>query len=236
MSSIDPHELNKFHKTAEQWWDPEGEFKTLHQINQIRINYIQQIFAKYFKNINMQNFDILDIGCGGGLISVPIHKLGYNITGLDASGSNIEAATEHALKNNYNIKFINQTAEEHLSHGKKYDVVLCLEVIEHVANVEYFVKTLSELLKKGGVLIVSTINKTIKSYMQAIIMAEYILRWVPKNTHEYSKFLKPSSLVRVAEKNNLNLLELKGMKLDLLTNRWQLDDNVDVNYFAVFNK
>lgn len=227
-TSIDQVELNKFNKTIEEWWDKNGEFKTLHDINPVRIKYIMDKIGDSHLRGN-DNISIIDIGCGGGLISVPLHKLGAKVTGLDANKHNIEAASKYAKKNKLGIEFINSTAEEHKG---KYDVVLCLEVIEHVANPEEFVQNLTRLVKDGGMIILSTINRTVKSYLQAIIMAEYVLRWVPTGTHDYTKFIKPSELKNMLKNSKFQIKELKGLKLNPLTNIWYLDDNIDVNYFA----
>lgn len=233
-SSIDQKELNKFNKTTEEWWDESGEFKTLHDINPIRIKYIIDKVTKHF-NINnssehpLEGLEILDVGCGGGLISVPICKLGAKVTALDANENNIKASSEYAKKHKLKIEFINNTVE---NHSGLYDVLLCLEVIEHVGNIKEFVQNLTKLLKPHGMIILSTINRTIKSYFQAIIMAEYILKWIPINTHNYAKFVKPSELKNMLENTEFQLEELCGLKLSPLTKTWYLSDDIDVNYFA----
>ena len=232
-SSIDQEELAKFSKTDKEWWDPKGEFEPLHKLNPLRIKYINSVISKHFKST--KDLKLLDVGCGGGLVSVPMFKSGFKVTGLDANEHNIKAADEHAKHNKLDIEYINITVEEHIDLGKKYDVVLCLEVIEHVANPEEFVKNISQLVTNGGLVIFSTINRTKKSYLLAIIMAEYILRWVPKKTHDYSKFVKPSEFVHMLQDTTLNLKELKGMSLSPVTQKWNLSDDIDVNYFSVFS-
>lgn len=231
-SSIDQKELNKFNKTEQEWWDLNGEFKSLHEINPIRAEYIKSVIHNHFKN--SEDLKLLDVGCGGGLASVQMHKLGLNVTGLDANAHNINAAQSYAKRNNLDINYLNITVEEHIKSGNKYDIIICLEVIEHVANPKEFVANISKLLKNGGVIIFSTINRTKKAYIFAIIMAEYILKWIPKETHDYSKFIKPSEFVHMLKDTNLNLKELKGLSLSLSKN-WYLSDDIDVNYFAVFS-
>lgn len=235
-SSIDDLEIKKFNKTLDEWWDVNGEFKMLHDITPIRMSYITSKLKQHFNitdfNKSDTKLDIVDIGCGGGLVTVPLAKLGLNTSGVDASLQNIQAAMAYANRNNLQINYINSTAEDLAKENKKYDCVLCLEVIEHVANVEEFIHNLTKLLKPGGILILSTINRNIKSYMLAIFMAEYILGWVHKNTHDYSKFLKPSELNSILLTNNMKITELKGLTFNLLDQSWRLSSDIDVNYFA----
>jgi 2-polyprenyl-6-hydroxyphenyl methylase/3-demethylubiquinone-9 3-methyltransferase len=232
-SSIDQEELNKFNKTDQEWWDLEGEFKPLHAINPLRIEYINLLINKHFANT--QSLNLIDIGCGGGLVCVPMHESGLKVTGLDANEYNIEAANSHAKRNELNIEYIHNTVEDYIKLGKTYDVVLCLEVIEHVANPEEFVQNISKLVAPGGLMIFSTINRTKKAYLLAVIMAEYVLRWVPKKTHDYSKFIKPSEFVHMLKDTGFSLQELTGMSLSPMTQNWYLSDDIDVNYFAVFS-
>ena len=245
-SSVDQNEVNKFNKTSEEWWDKSGEFKILHQINPIRIQYINDKIAEHFNSIQnkeddlqpLKNLNIIYVGCGGGLISVPICQLGAKVTAIDANSYNIKALSEYTKNNNLSINPINTTVEEYISNypDQLYDVVLCLEVLEHVSNQSAFIQNLLKLLKPTGILILSTINRTIKSYAHAIIAAEYILKWVPTNTHDYSKFLKPSELYKILEVNNFHLKNLTGLKFDIITNSWYLSDDIDVNYFACIIK
>jgi 2-polyprenyl-6-hydroxyphenyl methylase/3-demethylubiquinone-9 3-methyltransferase len=230
-SSIDQNELDKFNKTEEQWWDLNGEFKSLHEIHPVRMEYVFLVIKQHFKSA--KNLQVIDVGSGGGLVAEAMKKAGHKVTGLDANSHNVRAATEHAKRSGLKIDYKNITVEEHIKSGKKYDVVLCLEVIEHVANPEIFVRNVSCLLEKGGVLIFSTINRTKKAYLLAILMAEYILRWVPQQTHDYSKFIKPSEFVRMLEGTGLKLEELKGLSYSPIGGEWHLSDDIDVNYFAV---
>jgi len=245
-SSVDQNELNKFNKTSKEWWDKSGEFKILHQINPLRIQYINDKIAEHFNSIEngdgnpkpLKNLNIIDVGCGGGLISVPICQLGAKVTAIDANSYNIKALSEYTSSNNLDINPVNTTVEEYISNypDQLHDVVLCLEVLEHVSNQSVFIQNLLRLLKPTGMLILSTINRTIKSYAQAIIAAEYILKWVPTNTHDYSKFLKPSEFCEMLEASNFQLKNLTGLKFDIITNTWYLSADIDVNYFACVMK
>jgi 2-polyprenyl-6-hydroxyphenyl methylase/3-demethylubiquinone-9 3-methyltransferase len=240
ISSIDEKELKKFNKTNQEWWDLNGEFKALHEINPIRIEYIKSVILQHFdiqtnSTKPLKHLKILDVGSGGGLVCKPMFELGADITGLDANAHNTKAAASHAAENQLDIKYINTAVEKYYpSNQKQFDVVLCLEVVEHVANQAEFALNVSKLVKPGGVLIFSTINRTIKSFALAIVMAEYILGWVPKRTHNHSKFVKPSEFVGMLKDTSFNLFELKGLSLSLPNKIWYLTDNIDVNYFAVF--
>ena len=240
ISSIDPIELAKFNKTSQEWWDPEGEFKMLHKINPTRSNYIKLKAIEHF-NLDplldkpLANLNLIDIGSGGGLICKSMYEFGANVTGLDANKQNSKASTHHANEHGLNINYINDTVENYASsNAQKFDIALCLEVIEHVANPDLFINNVSSLVKPGGLLIYSTINRTLKSYGLAIIMAEYVLGWIPKQTHQYSKFIRPSELTNMLSNTNWRLTELKGMNLSLPENIWHMSDDIDVNYFAIF--
>ena len=226
-SSIDAHEIEKFNRTHEQWWDEKGEFSILHEINPIRIEYITSQIREKFQ----YNAKVLDVGCGGGLISVPLHKLGFKITGIDANKYNQKAAKDYAKLNNLDIEFIHDTVEQYVQCEIKYDVILCLEVLEHVANPQEFLKNLASMLKPGGILILSTINRTIKAYALTILIAEYVLGWVKKGTHDYSKFFKPSEIVSMLEDSDLELREMKGITYAPIENKWFLSDDIETNYF-----
>jgi 2-polyprenyl-6-hydroxyphenyl methylase/3-demethylubiquinone-9 3-methyltransferase len=231
-SSIDQEELSKFSKTEEEWWDEDGEFKPLHAIHPVRMEYISSVIRRHFKD--NQDLQVIDVGCGGGLVCESMAKSGFKVTGIDANPHNIKAATSHAKRSKLKIEYINAAVEEHIKSSKKYDVVLCLEVIEHVANQNTFAQNVGRLLADGGVVIFSTINRTKKAYLLAIIMAEYVLRLVPQKTHDYSKFVRPSEFVHMLEGTKLKLQELKGLSFSPLEQNWYLTDDIDVNYFAVF--
>ena len=239
MNTINKKEIEKFSKIADEWWNPNGKFKPLHKFNPIRIKYIKDNIIKKF-NLNSSNkplktINILDIGCGGGLLSEPMSRLGANVVGIDASKKNIEVAKFHAKKNKLKINYI-CASPEMLKMQKKFDVILSMEIIEHVEDINFFIKKSSELLKKNGLMFIATLNKTLKSYIFAIVGAEYILKWLPIGTHDWNKFIKPDELIKITKINNLKLEKLDGMNFDLLTSEWNLSSNNSVNYIAKFKK
>ena len=238
-NTINKKEIDKFSKIAEEWWNPEGKFKPLHKFNPIRISYIKNNIISSFNLKNkkkpLEQTQILDIGCGGGLLSEPMSRLGANVTGIDASQKNINIAKLHARKSNLNINYI-CTSPEKMKSNKKFDVILNMEIIEHVEDINFFLKSSSALLKKNGIMFIATLNKTLKSYIFAIIGAEYIMRWLPIGTHEWEKFVKPAELIKISKKNNLKLKKLDGMKFNLLTDEWKLSSDKSINYIAQFIK
>jgi len=239
MSSINKKEIEKFSKMADEWWDPKGKFKPLHKFNPIRVNYIKENIIDNFKLKNkvkpLDKINVLDIGCGGGLLSEPMQKLGASVTGIDASAKNIKVAKLHALKSNLNINYICSSPEK-LQISKKFDVILNMEIVEHVEDISFFLKSSSNLLKKNGLMFVATINKTFKSYILAIVGAEYILRWLPIGTHEWEKFVKPEDLQNILKKNDLLLNKLDGMNFNIIKNEWSILKDTSVNYIAKFIK
>ncbi len=238
-STINKKEIDKFSKIADDWWNPEGKFKPLHQFNPERIKYIRDNTIKHFKLTNndkpFKNLNILDIGCGGGLLSEPMSRLGGNVTGIDASEKNIISAQIHAKQNNLNISYFCNSPENFKSN-KKFDLVLNMEIVEHVEDVNFFIKKSSELLKKNGLMFVATLNRTLKSYIFAIIGAEYILRWLPIGTHEWNKFLTPEELTNFGRKNSLLVEKIDGMVFNPLSNRWRVSQDCAVNYIIKFKK
>ena len=238
-STINKKEIDKFSKIAEDWWNPEGKFKPLHQFNPERIKYIRENTVKHFKLTNkdkpFKNLNILDIGCGGGLLSEPMSRLGGNVTGIDASEKNIISAKIHAKQNNLDISYFCNSPENFKSN-KKFDLVLNMEIVEHVEDVNFFIKKSSELLKKNGLMFVATLNRTLKSYIFAIIGAEYILRWLPIGTHEWNKFLTPEELTNFGQKNSLLVEKIDGMVFNPLSNRWKVSEDCAVNYIIKFKK
>ena len=238
-STINKKEIDKFSKIAEDWWNPEGKFKPLHQFNPERIKYIKDNTIKHFNLTNkdkpFKNLNILDIGCGGGLLSEPMSRLGGNVTGIDASEKNIISAKIHAKQNNLNISYFCNSPENFKSN-KKFDLVLNMEIVEHVEDVNFFIKKSSELLKKNGLMFVATLNRTLKSYILAIIGAEYILRWLPIGTHEWNKFLTPEELTNFGRKNSLLVQKIDGMVFNPLSNRWKVSRDCAVNYIIKFKK
>ena len=239
MNSINKKEIEKFSNMAAEWWDPEGKFKPLHKFNPIRIKYIKENIVKEFqlknKKYPLSGINVLDIGCGGGLLSEPMCRLGANVTAIDASNKNIAIANLHAKKNNLKINYICSSPEK-LKTTKKFDVILNMEIVEHVEDVDFFLKSCANLLKKNGLMFVATINKTLKSYIFAIVGAEYVLRWLPIGTHEWEKFVKPEELKSILIKNNLNLKKIDGMSFNILKDEWNVSKDLSVNYIAEFKK
>ena len=235
MISVNKKEIEKFSKMATEWWDPNGKFKPLHKFNPIRIRYIKENIIQNFKlkakKRPLQKINILDIGCGGGLLSEPMTRLGASVTGIDASDKNINIAKLHAKKNKLNIKYLCSSPEK-LNIKKKFDVILNMEIIEHVEDINFFIRSCSKLLKKNGLMFVATLNKTLKSYMFAIIGAEYVLRWLPIGTHDWEKFVKPEDLKNILHKNNLKLEKLDGMNFNIIKDEWSVSSDTSINYIA----
>ena len=238
-NTINKKEIEKFSKIAEEWWDPAGKFKPLHKFNPIRISYIKENIINTFNlqksDRSLKGIKILDIGCGGGLLSEPMARMGADVFGIDASNKNINIAKLHAEKNKLKIKYF-CSSPENFKTENKFDVILNMEIIEHVEDVDFFLKSCSKLLKKNGIMFIATLNKTLKSYLFAIIGAEYVLRWLPIGTHEWEKFVKPEELISITKKCNLSLDDLKGVKFNLVLNEWNLSNDKSVNYIAKFIK
>ena len=236
MSTINKEEIQKFSKLAEEWWDVTGKFKPLHMFNPIRIEYILEKTSNHFKikdkNLPLKGLNFLDIGCGGGLISEPMCRLGANVTGIDASLKNIKVAETHAKKNNLKINYFNTSPEE-LSEDKKFDVILNLEIVEHVKDVDLYFKSCTKLLKKNGLMFTATLNRTFTSFVKAIIGAEYVLRWLPIGTHDWNKFLKPKEIEEKINKLNFSIQEVKGLEFNPFTQKWKRSKNLSVNYIIV---
>ena len=238
-NTINKQEIEKFSKMATEWWNPEGKFKPLHKFNPIRIRYIKDNIINHLniksKNKPLNNLEILDIGCGGGLLSEPMSRLGANVTGIDASEKNIKIAKLHSKKNKLKINYICSSPEK-LKLKKKFDVILNMEIVEHVEDINFFIKKSSELLTKNGLMFVATLNKTLKSYVFAIIGAEYILKWLPIGTHDWNKFVKPKDLIFISKKNNLEWIKTEGISFDILKNEWLISSDESVNYISQFKK
>ena len=240
MSTVDKTEVEKFSKLASDWWNPNGKFKPLHLFNPARIKFIKEKLIYYFgldskAQEPLKKINILDIGCGGGLLCEPLKRLGATVTGIDASKNNIEVAKFHAKEMNLNINYI-KCSPENLKFNNKFDVILNMEVVEHVSNVDLFIQSCSMLIKKKGIMFVATINKNLKSYLYAILGAEYILRWLPIGTHDWEKFLTPQELEIIAIKNNFTTDEMVGMKFNLLSKKWSKSTDASVNYISTFSK
>jgi len=237
--TINKKEIDKFSKLADEWWDPEGKFKPLHNFNPVRLRYIKDTITKKFgiksEKLPLKDIKILDIGCGGGLLSEPLSRLGAAVTGIDASDRNIKIAKMHLKKSKLDIDYYCSSPDKFVAK-EKFDVVLNMEIVEHVDNVDFFLLKSSELLKKNGLMFIATLNKTLKSYVLAIIGAEYILKWLPIGTHDWNKFLKPEDLISICKNNSLNLNNLIGVKFDILNNKWIVSNDSSVNYLAQFSK
>ena len=236
LSTVDQGEIDKFSAMADEWWDPDGKFKPLHQLNETRLKFIRQRSCRHFgrDDDRLDPFDglsVLDVGCGGGLISEPMARLGGAVTGLDAAPANIEVARLHAAASGLTIDYRCATAEEEAEAGRQYDLVLALEIIEHVADVGTFLSSLGRVVRPGGALFLSTLNRTAKAYLLAIVGAEYLLRWLPRGTHDWQRFVKPSELTRPLRQNGLKVGAMSGLVYNPLADRWHLDErDLDVNY------
>ncbi len=237
-STADAAEIAKFSAMADTWWDPSGDFKPLHKFNPARIRYVRDRLAAHFGRDPLapspfQGLTLLDIGCGGGLIAEPMARLGFTVTGIDAAEKNIGVAKVHATRSELDIAYECVTPEDIVGSGKTYDVVLALEVVEHVTDVDAFLHAAAALVKPGGALIAATLNRTLKAFALAKIGAEYILRWVPAGTHDWRKFVRPSELSAGLRHGGLAVTELTGITYDVMNDSWKASKDLDVNYMAL---
>ncbi|MEL6452810.1 MAG: bifunctional 2-polyprenyl-6-hydroxyphenol methylase/3-demethylubiquinol 3-O-methyltransferase UbiG [Pseudomonadota bacterium] len=236
QTTVDPSEIAKFEAMAAEWWDPNGKFKPLHMLNPCRLDYItRQIAAEFDRDLTAANpfagLRILDIGCGGGLLSEPMARLGADVVGADAAERNIPVAQVHAEQSGLSIDYRHTTAEDMAAAGEQFDAVLNMEVVEHVADPHSYLTACRQLLKPGGLHICSTINRNPKSYMMAIVGAEHVMRWLPKGTHEWSKFITPDELFDLLSQAGLNPVDRKGFVFNPLAWTWKLSDtDLSVNY------
>jgi len=233
-TTINKEEIQKFSKLADEWWDVNGKFKPLHMFNPVRIEYISEKIKTHFDikddKINfLENFNILDIGCGGGLISEPMARLGANVTGIDASEKNIRIANSHLKKSGLKVKYVN-SSPENLDTHQKFDVILNLEIVEHVENVNLYIESCYKLLKKNGIMFTATLNRSFTSYVKAILGAEYILRWLPIGTHDWNKFIKPEELELMLTQNKFTTLDIAGLKFNPFNSKWRRSKDLSVNY------
>lgn len=239
--SVDPEEVAKFSALAAEWWDPEGKFAPLHKFNPVRLGFIRgQAAARFGRDARslqpFQGFTLLDIGCGGGLLSEPMARLGFAVTGADASERNIGTARAHAAQSGVAVDYRAATAEMLAAEGRVFDVVLNMEVVEHVADVDAYLSACAKLVKPGGITIVATLNKTLKSLALAKVAAEYVLGWMPRGTHDWNRFIPPAQLQQSLEESGLNILKTQGVSFDALTWDWRLASDLDVNYMMVAAK
>src|ERR1700728_1489324 len=239
--SVDPAEVAKFSAIAAEWWDPAGKFAPLHKFNPVRLGFIRDETCAHFgrdpRSLKpFQGLSLLDIGCGGGLLSEPMARLGFAVTGADASPRNIGTAQAHAVQSRVAVTYRAATAEELRAEGLNFDVVLNMEVVEHVADVGAYLAACTGLVKPGGITIVATLNKTLKSLALAKIGAEYVLGWLPRGTHDWDRFIPPTELRAELEQSGLTILKTQGVSFNPLAWDWKLSDDVDVNYMVVAAK
>lgn len=234
-TTIDPAEVERFSRMAAEWWDPTGKFRPLHKFNPVRLTYIRDEVARHFgRDPNasrpFEGLRFLDIGCGGGLLCEPMSRLGADITGADASEVNIEVAKLHAAEGGLTIDYRATTAEALADAGETYDVILNMEVVEHVSDVNLYLEKCSQMVRPGGVMIVATINRTLKALGLAIIGAEYLLRWLPRGTHQYERLVRPEEIEGPLQKAGLTIIERVGVSYNPLADSWNRSKDTDVNY------
>ncbi len=237
-SSLDADEVAKFSAIADEWWDPAGKFAPLHKFNPIRLGLIRDNAAAHFGRDPravrcFEGLSLLDIGCGGGLLAEPMARLGFSVTGVDPSERNVAVAGTHATKSGLDIAYRCTTAETLAAEGKVFDVILNMEIVEHVADLRSYLRACASLLKPGGLMFVATINRTLKSLALAKIGAEYVLRWLPPGTHDWNRFVEPMTLRRLLEESGLNALKTQGVVFDPLRWDWRLSSDTDVNYVII---
>jgi 2-polyprenyl-6-hydroxyphenyl methylase / 3-demethylubiquinone-9 3-methyltransferase len=240
-SSVDPAEIAKFSALAAEWWDPQGKFAPLHKFNPLRLGFIRDQAAAHFGRNGrslkpFEGLSLLDIGCGGGLLAEPMARMGFAVTGADASARNIGTAQAHAAQSGLGIDYRAVSAEALAADGRSFDLVLNMEVVEHVADVEAYLDASAKLIRPGGLTIIATLNKTLKSLALAKFAAEYVLGWMPRGTHDWNRFIPPDRLQKILEKVGLSILKTQGIFFDVLTWDWRLSSDVDVNYMMVATK
>lgn len=240
-NTVDPAEIEKFRRMAEEWWDPRGKFRPLHRFNPVRLQFLKDRLCRHFgrdpkADRPLSGLRLLDIGSGGGLVAEPLTRLGADVVGIDATARNVEVARLHAAEGGLAIDYRHAAAEELAEAGESFDAVLALEIVEHVASLEAFVAAAARMTKPGGLLVVATLNRTLKAFGLAIVGAEYVLGWLPKGTHDWRKFVRPSELEAAMRASALTLAETVGVSYNPLLDRWSLGPDLDVNYLAVATK
>ena len=240
-STIDEAEVARFSALAEEWWDPRGKMAVLHKFNPVRLAYIRDAACRRFgrnaKRLDsLKGLRILDIGCGGGILCEPLARLGANVLGADPADKNIAAAKLHAEQSGLSVDYRVTSAEALADAGERFDIVLAMEVVEHVADVNLFVKRCAEMVKPGGQMIAATINRTVKSFALAIVGAEYVLRWLPRGTHQWDKFVTPDELEIAMELSGLRTTDERGVIYNFIVDRWELSTDMDVNYMVLGEK
>ena len=240
-ATLDPHEVERFQRLSSEWWDPNGKFRPLHQQGPARLTFIRKTLIEHFglqsKSLKpLQNITILDIGCGGGLVSEPLARLGGRVTGIDPTADSIAIARRHAEAQGPSIDYRVARAEDLRAAGDTFDAVICLEVIEHVPDVGAFLNVITGLVRPGGAFVLSTLNRTWKSYLLAIVAAEYVLGWLPRGTHNWQRFVTPEELGRHLSAIGFKPPQFSGIVYDVIRDEWRLDPNTDVNYLATSSR
>jgi 2-polyprenyl-6-hydroxyphenyl methylase/3-demethylubiquinone-9 3-methyltransferase len=240
-STVDAGEVERFSRLAADWWNPRGPMAALHKFNPLRLAYIRdQAVARFDRDPkrldSLKGLRILDIGCGGGILSEPLARIGAEVVGADPAANNIEVAKLHAAKSGVTVDYRCTTAEALADAGERFDIVLAMEVVEHVADLGLFIRRCAEMVKPGGMLVVATINRTLKSFALAIVGAEYVLRWVPRGTHQWDKFVTPNELEVALERSGLRVTDQRGVIYNLLADKWQHSTDTDVNYIVTAEK
>jgi 2-polyprenyl-6-hydroxyphenyl methylase/3-demethylubiquinone-9 3-methyltransferase len=240
-STVDLAEVERFAALAAEWWDPRGKMAVLHKFNPVRLGFIKEAACRCFdrdpKRLDaLAGLRILDIGCGGGLLSEPLARLGAAVVGADPAEANIAAAAVHATEVGVTVDYRATTAESLADQGERFDVVLAMEVVEHVADLGLFIKRCAEMVKPGGLMVTATLNRTLKSFALAIVGAEYVLRWLPRGTHRWDKFITPNELSAALERHGLAVTDETGVIYNLVADRWQISTDMDVNYMVTAQK
>lgn len=240
-TTVDPEDVARFSAMADEWWDPDGKFAPLHRFNPVRLAWLRGKFCERFGRDPqaMRPFEglrLLDVGCGGGLISEPFARMGADVTGIDASERNVGTARAHAERTGVPVRYLATTAEDLRASGETFDAVLSLEVVEHVADVELFLASCCGMVRDGGAMALATLNRTPKAFLMGIVGAEYVLRWLPRGTHRWSQFVRPSELARALRANGIEVADMTGLSYDVLTGDWRLAPDVSVNYMMFGTK
>ena len=241
MPKLVAEEVARFSAMADEWWDPTGKFRPLHKFNPIRLGYIRDRLCAHFDRdprslTPLDGLTLLDVGCGGGLLSEPLARMGAIVTGIDASEKNIGTARAHAARSDVEIDYRCSTAEDLMAAGETFDIVLSLEVVEHVADVDLFLDSCTALVRDGGAMILATLNRTPKAFMFGIVGAEYVMRWLPRGTHDWKKFVRPSELSRGLRRNGVDVSDISGLSFNPLSDEWRVSGDVSVNYILFGTK
>ena len=241
QTTIDQDEVARFSAMAAEWWNPKGKFRPLHKFNPVRLTYIRDHVAAHFgrdprSDKPLAGLRLLDIGCGGGLLSEPMARMGAEVLGADASQTNVEVASIHAAQSGADVRYEAVTSEELAARGERFDVVLNMEVVEHVSDVELFLSSCAEMVKPGGLMFVATINRTLKARALAIIGAEYVLRWLPRGTHQYEKLVRPEEIETPLNAAGMNVIDRTGVFYNPLQDQWNLSRDMDVNYMMLLER